>query len=99
MSKILINGIVAMRDKQPYLQIDIDGHIVQCSMAEARNVARDVERMCARTEADAMIRQFFTAQEFPTAAAEAVMMEFRDFRSKLDAAEVERTESDPDDQR
>jgi hypothetical protein len=35
MSNILVNGMVSQRDKQPYIQIDIDGHLVQMSMAEA----------------------------------------------------------------
>jgi hypothetical protein len=95
--KILISGIVAARDKQPYLLIDVDGHTVQCSMADARNVARDIERMCARTEADAMIHKFFAKEGYPAGAGAALMIEFRDFRSNLDAAAVERTESDPSD--
>lgn len=93
---IIIGGIVAERDKRPYIQMDVDGHMVQLSMAEARNVARDIERMCARTEADAMIHKFFSAQEYPAGANVAVMLAFRRFRSKLDAEVVEKNETDPD---
>jgi hypothetical protein len=96
MANILINGIVSMRDKQPYLQIDIDGKLAQLSMADARNIARDIEVMCARTEADAMIHKFFSAQGFPKDAGAALMLSFRDFRSQLDAESVEKSESDPD---
>ncbi len=93
---ILVSGIVAHRDKQPYLQIDIDGHLVQMTMAEARNVARDIERMCARTEADAMIHKFFAASKFPEGANSALMKDFREFRAKLDAEPVDRSDEDPD---
>jgi hypothetical protein len=96
MSDILVNGIVAARDRRPYLQIDIDGHMVQLSMADARNVARDIERMCARTEADAMIHRFFVRQDFPKEAAAALMIAFRDFRSQLDREPVEKSETNPD---
>ncbi len=97
MAGILINGMVAFRDKRPYLQIDVDGHTVQLSMAEARNVARDIEKMCARTEADAMIHKFFAETlEAPAEASAAIMRQFREFHSELDAEEVERSESDPD---
>lgn len=96
MNNILVSGIVSQRDKLPYIQIDIDGHMVQMSMAQARNVARDIEVMCARTEADAMIHKFFTAEEFPKGANDAVMLAFRDFRMQLDEDEVEKTRVDPD---
>jgi hypothetical protein len=96
MSNILVNGIVSHRDKQPYIQLDIDGHMVQMSMAEARNIARDIEVMCARTEADAMIHKFFADQQFPEGANAAVMVAFREFRNKLDGEAVEKTRVDPD---
>ena len=93
---ILVNGIVSHRDFQPYLQVDVDGHLVQLTMAQARNVARDIEAMCARTEADAMIHRFFARNDFPAAAGAALMVEFRDFRMQLDADQVEKTREDPD---
>lgn len=95
-NNILINGIVSRRDKQPYLQMDVDGHLVQLSMARARNVARDIEAMCARTEADAMIHRFFDRKDFPEGAAQAIMVEFRDFRMKLDEEATEKLRVDPD---
>jgi hypothetical protein len=39
-----------------------------------------------------MIHKFFKVQEFPDAAAGALMIAFRDFRSELDAESVEQTE-------
>jgi hypothetical protein len=96
-SHILVNGMVAYRDKMPYIQIDIDGHTVQLSMADARNVARDIERMCARTEADAMIHKFFSMNDFPEGANAAIMLAFREFRSKLDSESVDKFERKPED--
>jgi hypothetical protein len=69
---------------------------VQMSMADARNVARDIEVMCARTEADAMIHKFFERQGFAAQAGAALMVEFRDFRHALDEEAVEKTREDPD---
>lgn len=96
MSNIFVNGIVSVRDKRPYIQVDIDGHLVQLSMADARNVARDIEVMCARTEADAMIHKFFSKMQYPQGANNALMMEFREFRADLDNEPVEKTRTDPD---
>lgn len=96
MSHVIVNGIVSHRDRQPYVQLDIDGHLVQMSMAQARSIARDIEVSCARAEADAMIYKFFSAKDYPEGAGAALMIAFRDFRSQLDAEEVERTQGDPD---
>lgn len=86
----IVNGLVAARDKQPYIQILTgDGIIGQFSMAEARQVAHDILTMCARTEADAMIHSFFARQGFPENAGAALMMEFREFRARLDDEGVE----------
>lgn len=90
-----VEGIVARRNGEPYLKLSIDGMTAQLSMAEARSIARDIEKMCARTEADAMIHMFFAAQEYPEGAAAALMLAFREYRSLLDLAEVERTETPP----
>ena len=62
MANILVGGIVAYRDKRPYVQIDVDGHMVQLSVAEARSVAVDIFRQASRAEADAMIYKFFAEQ-------------------------------------
>jgi hypothetical protein len=92
-----VDGIVAARDKQPYLRLFADGvQVGQVTMAQARNIAMDILQMCARTEADAMIHQFFEKQEYPGGAANALMIEFRDFRLALDNEAVERSVSDPD---
>lgn len=94
---ITINGIVAHRNYEPYVQILKNNDVVcQCSMAEARNVAMDILQMCARTEADAVIHQFFRQNGFPDQASAQVMLDFRVFRHKLDTEPVEKSMSDPD---
>ncbi len=40
--------------------------------------------MASRTEADAMVLKFFDKEEYPSGAAAAVMVAFRDFRAELD---------------
>lgn len=85
MANFWVNGIVAVRDHQPYIQLSNDkGMIAQLSMSEARQVAQDIMVMASRTEADAMIWKFFNKQGFPTGAGEAIMVEFRDYRAELD---------------
>ncbi len=96
MPHILISGMVAKRDKRPYIQVAVDGRIVQMNVAEARNVAMDILTQIHRAEADAMIIKFFEKQQYPDGAAGALMMEFREFRSQLDRERVETSESDPD---
>jgi hypothetical protein len=94
---LIVNGIVAHRNKQPYLQIsDENGKLTQLTMAEAHNFAMNILQMCARTEADAMIIQFFEKNEFPESAAGALLRDVRDFRAKLDDEKVETSRSDPD---
>lgn len=91
MGAFWVNGIVAQRDKQPYIQLSNEkGMICQLSMGEARNVAHDILTMCARTEADAMVLKFFDKSQFPEAAGAAIMTEFRDFRAELDQQVVDR---------
>ena len=85
-----VNGIVAIRDKQPYVQLSTEkGIIAQLSMAEARTIAMDILQMAARTEADAMLRKFFDRQEYPQGAADALVVAFRNFRAELDDQAVE----------
>jgi hypothetical protein len=87
---VSVEGIVAHRDKQPYIKLFKDGSpIAQMSPAQARNFANDILTMCARTEADAMIHKFFAAQNFPPEAGAALMLEFREFRVMLDGEPVE----------
>jgi hypothetical protein len=97
MANILVGGIVAYRDKRPYVQIDVDGHMVQLSVAEARSVAVDIFRQASRAEADAMIYKYFAAHDLPETAAGKLMVDFRNFRSQLDSEKVESGESSPDD--
>jgi hypothetical protein len=86
-----VNGIVAARNQQPYIQLSNEaGMIAQLSMAEARKVAMDILVMASRTEADAMIVKFFGKLDLPhNGALNALMMEFRDFRMALDLEPVE----------
>ncbi len=92
MSDFWVNGIVAARDGKPYVQLSNEkGMIAQLSMSQTRQVAMDMLQMAARTEADAMIHKFFAKAEFPQEAANAVMVDFRDFRADLDAEKTERS--------
>jgi len=85
MSTMWVNGLVAHRDKMPYVQILKDENIVcQMSVAQAFNFARDIIQSIARVEADAMLLKFFDRNRFPSGAAGALLMEFRDFRAELD---------------
>ena len=93
MSDFWVNGIVAMRDGKPYIQLSNEkGMIAQMSMSETRQIAMDMLVMAARTEADAMINKFFAKEEFPPSASNEVMLAFRDFRAELDAEKAERSE-------
>jgi hypothetical protein len=89
-----VNGIVAVRDGIPYIQLSNEkGMIAQLTMSQARQVANDIVIMCSRSEADAMIFKFFNKFELPEQAAGLLMQEFRDFRFELDEDKPERTES------
>jgi hypothetical protein len=97
MSNFRVDGIVARRDKQPYVRFLLEGKpVAQLDMAQARNVAMDILQMCSRAEADAMIYKFFDKSEYPAGAAAALMMEFRKFRAGLDAAPIETSSTNPD---
>ena len=97
---ITVDGVVAVRDFQPYLRLLVDGvPICQLTMAQARQVASDIVQMSARTEADAMIHRFFAEQHFPPEAGAALMLLFRDFRLELDSEPLETGHSDPDERK
>jgi hypothetical protein len=84
-----VNGIVAQRDKLPYIQLSNEkGIIAQLSMAQTHQIARDMLVMAARTEADAMLLKFFAHERYPDEAGAAMMMEFREFRAGLDDENV-----------
>jgi hypothetical protein len=92
-----INGIVAARNGQPYVQLSNDnGLIGQFTIAEARSIALDLLRSASYAETDAMLVRFFDKNEFPKDALGALLMEFRDFRHQLDMEKVEKTTTDPD---
>ncbi len=81
-----VNGIVAARDKMPYIILSKGmEQVAQMSMAQARNLANDLLLMASRTEADSMLLKFFTKQDYPDGAGAALMVEFRDFRAGLDS--------------
>lgn len=91
MADFWVNGVVAVRNGLPYVQLSNEkGMIAQLSMSETRQIAMDMLVMAARTEADAMIHKFFAKEEFPPEASAAVMVGFRDFRAELDADKAER---------
>ena len=97
MTDFWVNGIVAQRDKLPYVQLSNEkGMIAQLSMAQARKIAMDILVMCSRCEADAMVIKFFNNFELPSAAAAQMLVEFRDFRAQLDQEVVEGGMQDPD---
>lgn len=96
MSDFWVNGIVANRDKQPYIQLANEkGMIAQLSMSQARKIAMDILVMCSRTEADAMLHKFCELIGHPEASA-PLMIEFREFRAQLDQEKVEGHLQDPD---
>jgi uncharacterized protein (DUF1501 family) len=95
MPDLWVNGIVAQRDKQPYIQLSNEkGMIAQLSMSEARQVANDILVMASRTEMDAMVLKFFDTNQFPDGAGAQLMSDLRDFRAALDADKAERGSED-----
>jgi hypothetical protein len=93
---IFVDGIVAARNKEPYVRITVNGEKAQLTVAEARKIAADLHAVAARTEADAMVLRFFSKSEFPEGAGAALMMDFRYFRQMQDEKPVEGTAVDPD---
>lgn len=95
MASFWVNGIVAVRDKKPYIQLSNEkGMIAQLSMSETRQAAMDMLQMAARTEMDAMVLQFFGKKGFPEGAGAALMFELREFRAALDADVAQRPEEE-----
>jgi hypothetical protein len=93
---VWVEGLVAARDKLPYVTLELEGvSRVQLTVAEARNIAADLTHMAARTEADAMILRFFDKANFPEGAAAALLVDFREFRRALDEQPVERSINEP----
>jgi flagellar biosynthesis regulator FlbT len=88
-----VNGIVAARDKMPYIQFSNErGMIAQLTIAQARQVAADILQMSARTEADSLLLKFVAAKELPEHVGGELMTMFRDFRAELDQIDTERVE-------
>lgn len=87
---ITIEGIVSKRTKEPLVEIRKDRELIaQMSMAQARNIAMDILQMCSRTEADAIIHKFFADKGIPEYEGSMIMLDFREFRNKLDNEEIE----------
>lgn len=93
---IFVDGIVAARDKQPYVRLMVNGEQAQLTVAEAHKIAVDLIKVAARTEADAMLLQFFNDQQFSEGAGVALMKEFRYFRQRQDEKNVEGIITDPE---
>jgi hypothetical protein len=94
---LAVNGIVAARDKRPYVQISKDKEmIVQFTVAEARSFAHDLLNASHNAEADAMIIKFFEKLDLPPGALGAFMVEFRRFRYELETEAVQTNRSNPD---
>lgn len=92
MADFWVNGIVAVRDGKPYIQLSNEkGVIAQLSMSETRQVAMDMLVMAARTEVDSMIHRFCKERGFPPEASSGMMGAFRDYRAELDAEKAERS--------
>ena len=95
---ISVNGVVAVRNGEPYVQLSTTKHgvIVQLAVAEARSLAMDLLSMAFRTEADAMVHAFVQQElEQPPNVSSAMMKMFRDFRVRQDGMEVETSVSEP----
>ena len=97
MADLSVSGIVAQRDKEPYVQMLIDKkQVAQFTVAEARSFANDLLLAASHAEADAMIGRFFDTMEFPPGAYQALLLEFRAFRWDQEQKLVEKTQSVPD---
>jgi hypothetical protein len=93
---VSVEGIVAYRNKEPYVILKIGSEKAQLTIAEAHKIAKDVIVMAARTEADAMLVRFFESHQLPEAACAAMMQEFRLYRLALESDTVTGTIVDPD---
>ncbi len=93
MADFWVIGIVAVRDKNPYIQLSNEkGIIAQLSMSETRQIAMDMLVMASRTEADALLWRFVKSKNLPEQMGAELMQMFRDFRTELDDDKEERPE-------
>jgi hypothetical protein len=86
-----VTGIVAQRDKQPYIQLATEhGMVAQFTMNEARQIAMDMLVQASRAEMDAMFCAFMVDKvQAPEQAVNDAMVGFREFRALLDDEAVE----------
>lgn len=95
MNDFWVSGIVAARDGKPYIQLSNEkGMIAQLTMSQTRQIAMDMLVMASRTEADAMIHDFFAKRGLSKESSGQLMIEFRDFRAALDAEKAERSDEE-----
>jgi hypothetical protein len=93
---IFVDGIVAVRNKEPYVRLSVNGEKAQLTIAEAHKIAKDLIVTAARTEADAMVVRFFAVNRLPEDATAMLMRDFRYFRQLQDEKPVEQTIVDPE---
>ncbi len=94
MNGFWVNGIVAVSDGKPYLQLSNEqGIICQLRLPEARQIALDMLQMAARTEMDAMVLAYFEKLGLKHNDAGHLMAGFREYRAEIDQQAAER----PDD--
>ena len=95
---IVVNGLVAKRDKEPYIQLmDDQGTIfAQLTIRMAQSIAMDMLVMAARTEMDAAMYKFASEMGMDSELASRLIVSMRDYRHKLDQEKLERRETDPE---
>lgn len=93
-----VDALVSHRTREPIVQISTHrlGKVAQLSVAQARKIAGDIVQAAARAEADAMLVKWFNTNGFPEAGLSALLVEFREFRRRLDEEPVTGTMTDPD---
>jgi hypothetical protein len=96
MPHIRVEGIVAASNGEPFVILTMDGVRAQLNIAEALKVAKDLQRLAASTEADAMLVHFFKNHEFPDGALAALLHDFREFRLRQENKPTDGTIEDPD---
>jgi hypothetical protein len=93
--EIWVNGIVAVRDNRPYVQLSTTkGIVAQLTISQVRKVATDMMTIAYRTEMDAMFVAFLKQKVGapPEVASEAMVL-FREYRHELDMERAEGRES------
>jgi hypothetical protein len=96
LSDFWVNGIVSNRDQQPYIQLSNDkGMIAQLTMNHARQIAMDILVQASRCEMDSMIIRWFKETFDNEQGAASALVDFREYRAKLDDEKIEHTHREP----